>query len=85
MPWSESAETNASTIGLIATSRYFAPMRRARSSASERECSEEYALGSAIPCTLAPPIASAAIAATTAESIPPDTPSTTERNPFLTT
>ena len=35
------------------------------------------------PYTFSAPIASAAIAATTAESMPPLTPSTTERNRFL--
>ncbi len=47
------------------------------------ECSEEYRLGISTTCTLAGPIASAAIVAVSAESIPPDSARMTERNPFL--
>jgi hypothetical protein len=60
-------------------------VRAARSSASEREWSEEYDDGIETPCTFAAPIASQAIAATSAESMPPDSPRITERNPFLRT
>ena len=47
------------------------------------ECSDEYLLGIATPLTRFAPKASTAIAATSAESIPPDKPRTTERNPFF--
>ena len=40
-------------------------------------------LGIATPWTFSGPRAAAASAATTAESIPPDSPTTTERNPHL--
>ena len=60
-------------------------MRSARSSASVRECSEEYADGIDTPYTCSAPIASQAIVATNAESMPPDNPRITERNPFFST
>jgi hypothetical protein len=60
-------------------------VRRASSAASSRECSEEYRLGIDTPTTLAAPSASQAMAATTAESMPPDSPSTTDGKPFLRT
>ena len=47
------------------------------------EWSEENTLGIETPYTFSAPIASAATAATTAESMPPDIPSTTDRKPFL--
>ena len=40
-------------------------------------------LGIEMPYTASPPAASAAIAATSAESIPPDRPSVTEVKPFF--
>ena len=46
----------------------------AKSAASSFEPSDEYMLGMEMPYTLAPPTASAAMAATNAESIPPDKP-----------
>ena len=46
---------------------------------------EEYLLGIEMPWTFSPPIASAAMAATSAESMPPEMPNVTERNPFLRT
>ena len=44
--------------------------------ASSRECCEEKRLGIAIPSTLPGPTAAQATHAATAESIPPDKPST---------
>lgn len=75
----------ASNIGAIDTVRKFRPVRRASSAASSRECCEEYRLGIETQCTFAAPTASQAIAATSAESIPPDRPISTERKPFLRT
>ena len=40
-------------------------------------------LGIEMPCTLCPPQASAAIAATSAESMPPDRPRHTPENRFF--
>ena len=62
-----------------------APIRAARSDASSRECREENDDGIDTPTTFSPPIASAAITASSAESMPPDIPRTTEENPFLRT
>jgi hypothetical protein len=42
-------------------------------------------LGIETPCTLSAPSASTAIAATSEESMPPDSPSTTLRKPFFAT
>jgi hypothetical protein len=61
------------------------PVLAASSAASERECCDEYADGIDTPCTAPAPRASTAIAAHTAESIPPESPSTTEAKPFLRT
>jgi hypothetical protein len=44
---------------------------------------DEYLLGIATPLTRFAPKASTAIAATRAESIPPERPRTTERNPIF--
>ena len=63
----------------------WAPSRSARSDASSCECCEEYLLGMETPYTFSPPIASAAMAATSAESMPPDMPNVTDRKPFLRT
>ena len=49
------------------------------------ECSEEYRLGISTTCTRDGPMASAAIVAVSAESIPPDSARITERKPFLRT
>jgi hypothetical protein len=46
---------------------------------------EEYADGMATTWTASAPSASRAMVATTAESIPPDRPSTTDSKPFLAT
>ncbi len=53
--------------------------------ASVREPSLEYRDGIDTPCTCFAPSASTAIAATSAESIPPDNPITTSVKPFLRT
>ena len=49
------------------------------------EWSDEYLLGIATPFTRLAPSASTASAATKAESIPPDSPTTTLRKPFFST
>ena len=72
-------------MGSISTVRIFKPIRCAESSASVFECAEEYLDGIETPCTFVAPIASAAIAATRAESMPPDSPRTTDLKPFLVT
>src|SRR3954447_7539846 len=59
------------------------PSRFAESSASDSECSLEHLDGSPTPTTRSGPSASTASAATSAESMPPDMPSTTEGMPFL--
>ncbi len=61
------------------------PSRRATSVASSRLSGEEYLEGIARARTAAGPRASAATTATSAESIPPESPSTTSPNPFLPT
>ena len=61
------------------------PVASAKAWASEIEWSEEYLLGIATPFTRFAPRASIAIAATSAESIPPDRPTTTLRKPFFST
>ena len=60
-------------------------MASASAWASEIEWLDEYLLGIATPLTHLAPIASIAIAATSAESMPPDSPTTTLRKPFLAT
>lgn len=50
-----------------------------------QECCEEYRLGIETQCTFSAPRASTAIAATSAESIPPERPISTEAKPFLRT
>ena len=53
--------------------------------ASATEPSDEYRLGMVTPHTASGPRASAAMAAVSAESMPPDRPSTTCEKPFLRT
>ena len=60
-------------------------MASAIACASSTEWFEEYLLGIATPLTRLAPKASIAIAATNAESIPPERPRTTDLNPFLPT
>ena len=72
-------------MAAIGTVRACSPCRLASSSASPTECSEEYRLGMSTTWTASGPSASAAIVATSAESIPPDRPRMTERKPFLRT
>ena len=59
------------------------PLRSARSSASSLDPSDEYLEGIETPNTFSAPIASAAIVAQTAESIPPLSPRTTELKLFF--
>ena len=58
-------------------------MLEARSAASSLEPSEEYMEGMEMPQTFSPPHASAAMAATSAESMPPERPSVTPVKWFL--
>ncbi len=69
----------------IGTVRACRPWRLTRSSASLTECPEEYWLGISTTCTRSAPIASAAIVAVSAESMPPDSARITEPKPFLRT
>lgn len=73
----------ASNIGSIGTVRKLSPVRRASSAASPLEWSDEYFDGMEMPYTFCAPSASQAIAATSAESMPPDSPISTDRKPFL--
>ena len=75
----------AETIGSISTIRKLSPIRSAESFASDFECSDEYFEGIEMPYTFLAPIASAAIAATSAESMPPDNPSAIDLKPFFCT
>jgi hypothetical protein len=59
------------------------PSRPASSLASRRLPSEEYGPGIATPVTPRAPSASTASVAVTAESIPPERPSTALENPHL--
>ena len=59
------------------------PRFSARSTASDTEPSEEYRDGSDTPVTFSGPSASTAIAATRAESIPPDNATNTFSNPLF--
>ena len=61
------------------------PVASASACASSTEWLEEYLLGIATPLTRFAPSASIAMAATKAESMPPDKPRTTDLNPFLPT
>ena len=60
-------------------------MASARACASSTEWPDEYLLGIATPLTRLAPSASIAIAATNAESMPPESPRTTDLKPFLPT
>ena len=84
-PAGVSSLPNASTIAAIGIVSACRPCRFTRSSASVTECSEEYRLGISTTCTRDGPMASAAIVAVSAESIPPDSARITERKPFLRT
>ena len=84
-PVSSSSASNASTMAAMGTTAACSPCRLTRSSASPTECSEEYRLGISTTCTCSGPSASVAMVATSAESIPPDRPRITERNPFFRT
>ena len=84
-PVRSSSARQASTTVPIGTSDQCRPWRLASSSASVTEWSELQALGMPTTCTASGPRASQAIVATRAESIPPDSPSTTDWKPFLRT
>ena len=84
-PARSSSASKLSTIGAIGTVLACSSCRLARSSASPTECPEEYLLGISTTCTCSGPSASAAMVATSAESIPPDRPRITERKPFFRT
>ena len=61
------------------------PRLSASAAASASEPGEEKRDGIATPCTRSGPSASTAIAATSDESIPPDSPTTQSTKPFLAT
>ena len=82
---SASVRRYASNTSVIGTMSIRAPSRRAHSSASSVLSGDEYTDGIASRRTAPGPRASAASVATSAESIPPDMPTTTSRNPFLRT
>ena len=82
---SPSPSLKASTTGWMAMVRALIPCRSTRSSASLTEWPDDHLLGIRITCTFSGPTASAAIVATSAESIPPDSASSTDLNPFLRT
>ena len=84
-PDRSTCSSQASTTGLIGTTDQCRPWRWARSSASVTEWSDDHSLGMPTTCTRSEPSASRAIVATSAESMPPDRPSTTERNRFFST
>jgi hypothetical protein len=79
------AESNASTTAPIGISRNEQPRLSASRRASVRVASDEYRDGIETQCTRSGPSASAASAAVTAESIPPETPTRTSLKPFLST
>ncbi len=80
-----SARWKESTTGWIGITVCVTPVRLASSAASSTDPADEWIDGIATVCTCSAPRASTAIAATSAESMPPDRPSTTEVNPFLRT
>jgi hypothetical protein len=85
-----SVDIGADTVAQLArvilrTASACRPWRLTRSSASLTECAEEYRLGIRTTCTRCGPMASAAIVAVSAESIPPDRARMTEPNPFFST
>ena len=75
----------ASKISSIATVSSRIPRRSATSIASVTDPGLEYGDGIARARTASGPRASAASVATSAESIPPESPSVTSRKPFLRT
>ena len=70
----------AASIGARARS---IPRASASATASDTDPSLEYRDGMATPWTWAAPTASTATAATSDESMPPDSPITASLNPFL--
>ena len=74
---------NAVNTGSIGTTSKRHPRFSARALESVSEPSDEYRDGMVMPCTRSGPSASTAMEATSAESIPPDSPTTTSENPFL--
>ena len=70
---------------MIGSVRNSMPRCLASRSASRRVPADENADGMPTPTTLSRPSASTAIAATSAESIPPESPMTTRLNPFFRT
>ena len=84
-PVSATDPSHAWTIGVIGISDQCSPCRFARSSASVRECALDHSLGRLTTWTASGPSASQASVATSAESMPPDSPSTTDVKPFLRT
>ena len=82
---SASVRRYASKTSSIGTMSIRVPSRAAQSRASSTLAGDEYGDGIASRRTASGPSASVASVATSAESIPPDIPMTTSRNPFFRT
>ena len=80
-----SIESNASCAGSIGMSQSGMPKFAASVSESDTLPTEEYRDGMLTPTTFPAPSASAAITATTAESMPPDMATATFEKPVLRT
>ena len=80
-----SMSRKAEWAGSMGITRKSMPRASARAVASSRDPSLEYRDGIDTPCTCSAPKASAAITATSEESIPPDIPITTSVKAFLPT
>ena len=80
---SASAVLKASNTGRIAITEYFAPIALACASASSQLMPAVYCEGIITACTLSAPSASTATASVSAESMPPDSPSSAPGKPFL--
>ncbi len=80
-----SAASNPPTTSSIGISRKSTPRDSATRRASPRVASDENCDGIDTQWTRSGPSASAASAAVSAESMPPDSPTTTSRKPFLST
>ena len=76
---------NAPTTSSIGISRKSMPRLAATSRASSCVPSDEKREGIETPCTRSAPSASAQIATVRAESIPPETATTTSRKPLFST
>ena len=80
-----SPRLKAATIGVIGSAMNSIPRFLASRRASARVPADEYGEGMVTPVTFSWPSASTAMAATSAESMPPESPMTTCLKPFLVT